>query len=449
MTRFPDGFLWGAATSAYQIEGSPLADGAGPSNWHVFAHTQGRIASGDTGDVACDHYRRWHDDIALMRELGLNTYRFSLSWSRILPAGTGSVNARGLDFYERLVDGLLAAGLAPLPTLFHWDLPAALDERGGWVNRDSAAWFADYAHLVAGRLADRVPRWVTLNEPWVVVDGGYVHGAHAPGHASLLEAPQATHNLLRAHGEAVPALRAAGAREVGIVVNIEPKDPASGRPDDLAATQRADAYMNRQYLDPLFFGQYPEEMVEIFGRYWPRHDPADFAVIGTPIDFLGLNYYTRAVTRYDRAAPPVHAAKINPPGAPLTKLDWEVHPESLRRALHWLKDRYGDRPLYITENGAAYDDPEPDAQGRVRDPLRTAYYCEHLRAVHAAIVEGVDVRGYYAWSLLDNFEWACGYAMRLGLVHVDFATQARTIKDSGQYYRDVIASQGALLDEER
>lgn len=448
MTGFPRNFLWGAATSAYQIEGSPLADGAGPSNWHLFSHTAGRTENGETGDTACDHYRLWRSDIALMRDLGLQAYRFSIAWSRILPRGTGAVNASGLDFYERLVDGLLAAGIQPLPTLYHWDLPAALDERGGWRNRDSADWFAEFAAAVFRRLGDRVRRWATLNEPWVVVDAGYVHGTHAPGLQDLAAAPHATHNLLRAHGQAVRCFRAQGRGEIGIVVNLEPKDPASGSPADLAAVRRADAYMNRQYLDPLLRGAYPAEMAEIFGDRWPDFPAEDFALIGEPIDFLGLNYYTRTVNRHDPQAAPVAAAPVRQAGAVYTELDWEVHPQSLRRVLLWLKERYGNLPIYITENGAAFADPEPGQGGRVADSARVDYLRRHLLAVREAIASGVDVRGYFAWSLLDNFEWACGYGKRFGLVQVDFTTQRRTPKDSARFYREVILTNGGSLGED-
>lgn len=443
---FPDGFLWGAATSAYQIEGSPLADGAGPSNWHVFAHTPGCIAGNDHADVACDHYHRWRGDIGLMRELGLQSYRFSLSWSRVLPEGTGRVNTPGLDFYDRLVDGLLAAGIQPWPTLFHWDLPQALDERGGWANRDCAEWFADYARVVFARLGDRVDHWMTLNEPWVVVDGGYVFGVHAPGKRDLALAPLAAHNLLRGHGLAVRCLRAEARGGIGIVVNLEPKDAASDRPADLEATRRADAYMNRWYLDPLVKGRYPDEMRDIFGANWPTFPADDFRLITEPIDFLGLNYYTRSVNRADAAAKPVGASPVRQAGATYTETGWEVRPESLRQVLGWIKSRYGDLPIYITENGAAFADPRPDQGGRVADRPRIDYLRGHLKAVHDAIADGVDVRGYFAWSLLDNFEWACGYEKTFGLVQVDYATQERTIKDSGRFYRDVIASNGLALD---
>ncbi len=444
---FPPGFLWGAATSAYQIEGSPLADGAGPSNWHVFAHTPGRIAGDQNADVACDHYRRWREDVALMGELGLDAYRFSLSWSRVLPAGTGAVNAAGLDFYDRLVDGLLAAGIKPLPTLFHWDLPQALDERGGWAHRDCAEWFADYARIVFARLGDRVDDWMTLNEPWVVVDGGYVHGVHAPGRRELRAAALAAHNLLRGHGLAVRCFRAEARGRIGIVVNVEPKDAASDAPADLEVTRRAEAYMNRWFLDALFLGAYPDEMRDIFGSAWPGFPADDFTLIREPIDHLGLNYYTRSVNRADPAAHPTGAAPVRQPDALHMLTGWEVHPASFHRCLLWLKQRYGDLPVYVTENGAAFADPPPAADGRVADPLRVDYLRSHLDAVRRAIADGVDVRGYFAWSLLDNFEWACGYAMTFGLVHVDPATQARTIKDSGRFYRDVIRTAGAALDD--
>ena len=446
--RFPDGFLWGASTSAYQIEGSPLADGAGPSIWQRFTHSPGLTAGGDTGDVACDHYHRWADDVTLMADLGLQSYRFSVSWSRILPEGTGRVNPAGLGFYERLVDALLARGIRPNLTLFHWDLPVALDDRGGWLNRDVAGWFADYARVVVRALGDRVPMWATLNEPWVVTDGGYLHGVLAPGHRNLFEAPIASHNLLRAHGMGVQAYRAeapSGAGQIGFVVNLEPKYPASEREEDLAAVRRADAYMNRQYLDPVFFGRYPEEMGEIFGEAWPAWPDADFGLIRAPIDFLGINYYTRAVTRDGPLVLPVRAATVRQPGHTYTETGWEVFPPALTRTLLWVTERYGRMPLYVTENGAAFYDPPHAVDGRVDDPLRTWYYREHLKAAHAAIAGGADLRGYYAWSLLDNFEWSLGFAKRFGIVHVDYATQRRTPKASAHFYREVIRSNGNAL----
>jgi beta-glucosidase len=441
---FPADFLWGAATSAYQIEGSPLADGAGPSIWHEFAHTPGRTCDGNTGDVACDHYRRYRDDVALMGKLGLNAYRFSISWSRVLPEGRGRVNLSGLGFYERLVDALLEQGIQPMLTLYHWDLPAALDRLGGWLNPDSAHWFADYAQLLFRALDDRVRLWVTLNEPWVVVDGGYLHGVLAPGQRNVFAAPRASHHLLRAHAAAVQAYRAAGRHQIGLVVNLEPKYPATETAEDLAATMRADAYWNRQYLDPVFLGAYPPELPEIFGTAWPAFPDADLDFIRQPLDFLGVNYYSRQVVRNDPQDWPLQAARVRQPQQTYTSLNWEVYPPGLTDLLEWVARRYGPLPLYITENGAAFYDP-PHATGRVDDPLRQRYLRDHLRAALEARQKGVDLRGYFAWSLLDNFEWAHGYSPRFGLVHVDYATQQRTIKGSGRFYAKVIHSQGAAL----
>ena len=446
--EFPQGFLWGAATSAYQIEGSPLADGAGPSIWQRFAHTPGRTTNGETGDVACDHYRRWRDDVALMRRLGLQAYRFSISWSRVFPQGTGTINTRGLDFYDNLVDELLANGIRPNATLFHWDLPAALDDRGGWLNRDAADWFGDYAAAVFARLGDRVPMWATLNEPWVVTDGGYLHGVLAPGHRNLFEAPIASHNLLRAHGRGVQAFRAeARAGEIGVVVNLEPKDPATDSPADAAAARRGDAYMNRQYLDPIFKGRYPDEMREIFGAAWPDFPIDDFSLIGQPIDFLGINYYTRGVVRHEPEARPVCLAYVRQPEHAYTETGWEMHPPSLERTLLWVTERYGRIPIYITENGAAMYDPPHAIDGAVHDPLRVWYLREHLKAARSALSKGAALRGYFVWSLFDNYEWSLGYTKRFGIVHVNYETQARTPKTSAAYYCRVIASNGAALDE--
>ncbi len=442
---FPDGFLWGAATAAYQVEGSSLADGAGMSIWDRFAHTPGLMRNGDTGDVACDQYRLYRQDVALMRELGLQAYRFSVSWSRVLPNGTGAANPAGMDYYERLVDALLESGIEPLVTLYHWDLPAALDDMGGWLNRDAAEWFGEYAGLMFRKLDGRVKTWATLNEPWVVTDGGYLHGALAPGHRNRFEAPIASHNLLRAHGKAVAAYRALGRHRVGLVVNLEPKYPASETPADLAATARADAYMNRQYLDPVFHGRYPEEMGEIFGDAWPVWPADDFALIAQPIDWLGVNYYTRSVTRHDEDRWPVKAAAVRQESATYTETDWEVFPQGLSDTLKWVKARYGDIPIQITENGAAFADPPAVTGGRLCDPLRAEYLRDHLKAVRAAIGEGVNVEGYMVWSLLDNLEWSLGYSKRFGIVHVDFATQARTPKDSARFYSQVIAANGANL----
>ena len=443
---FPANFLWGCATSAHQIEGSPLADGAAPSIWQRFAHTPGLVRDGDTGDVACDHYRRYADDVALMGRLGLKAYRFSISWSRVLPQGAGAVNPAGLAFYDRLTDALLKQGIAPMVTLYHWDLPAALDDRGGWLNPDAPRWFAEYAAIVFRKLDDRVKLWATLNEPWVVTDGGYLRGALAPGHRNLFEAPIATHQLLRAHGAAIQAYRSEGRHQIGLVVNLEPKHAASSLPEDAAATQRADAYMNRQYLEPVFLGNYPPELSEIFGNAWPQWPQADFELIRQPIDFLGVNYYTRSVVRFDAAAWPVRAASVRQRRALYTETEWEVYPQGLTDTLLWVKKRYGDLPLYVTENGAAFFDPPTVEGDQLEDPLRVAYLREHVRAIRAALEQGVDLRGYFVWSLLDNFEWALGYSKRFGIVHVDFETQRRTPKASARFYSRVIASNGAALE---
>jgi beta-glucosidase len=444
---FPAEFLWGAAVSAYQVEGSPLADGAGASIWHRFSHTPGRVHDGDTGDVACDLYRRYGDDVRLMRELGLNAFRFSVSWSRVLPEGRGRVNKRGLDFYERLVDALLAEGIRPVVTLYHWDLPAALDDRGGWLNPDIADWFAEYGRVLFRALDDRVPMWTTLNEPWVVADGGYLHGKLAPGHVSLFEPPIVSHNLLRAHAEAVRAYRAEGKNAIGLVVNLEPKYPASRKPEDLAATARADAYMNRQYLDPVFFGRYPEEMREVFGEAWPDFPPAEVEAIREKIDFLGVNYYTRGVTKADPSAYPLRARHVHQKRRTYTQTKWEVYPDGLTDTLLAVKARYGGIPLYVTENGAAFYDPPTADGGTLDDPLRVDYLREHLRAARKALEKGVDLRGYFVWSLLDNFEWSHGFSKRFGIVHVDYENQRRTPKASARFYSEVIRTRGALLAE--
>jgi beta-glucosidase len=441
---FPEGFLWGAATSAYQVEGSPLADGAGPSIWHAFSHTPGRIADAQTGDVACDHYRRYAQDLVLMADLGLTAYRFSINWARVFPEGTGSVNPKGLDFYRRLVDGLLACGIAPMATLYHWDLPLALQGRGGWLNRDSAGWFGDYAQAVFRALDDRVPLWATLNEPWVAAVGGYLAGDLAPGHSNAAEAALVGHNLLRAHGSAVQAYRAEGCREIGLVVNLEPQHPATDTEQDRTAAARRDAFINRWFLDPALLGHYPEALIEGFGPAWPDFPAEDLRLIREPLDFVGVNYYSRSVVRHAEAAVPSSAERVRQDGRPHTAMDWEVYPEGLTETLVRVKERYGNPPLYVTENGAAFPDPPPQG-GLVADPERVAYLRSHLQATFVALCQGVDLRGYFAWSLLDNFEWAYGYTKRFGLVHVDYATLARTPKASARFYAEVIRSRGTVL----
>jgi len=447
MSLFPPDFLWGAATAAYQIEGSPLADGAGASIWHRFTHDPRlMIATGDTGDVACDHYGRMEEDVALMKRLGLQAYRFSISWSRVLPDGTGRVNQAGLDFYRRLVDRLLEAGIEPLPTLYHWDLPAALDDLGGWLNRASAEWFAEYAEVMFRALDGKVKKWATINEPWVIADGGYFTGVLAPGHRSIFECAIVSRNLMRAHGRAVQAYRQCGAHEIGLVLNIEPKYPASDSLEDLAATARADAYMNRQYADPALLGTCPEELREIYGEAWDDWSPEDLALACQPLDFVGINYYTRSVVRASSTAWPLFGERVVQ-DAPHTATDWEVFPGGMTRTLLWFRQRYGDLPIYIMENGAAFSDPATSAAEGLPDSERCQYLAEHIAAVRDAIAQGVDIRGYMVWSLFDNLEWALGYAKRFGIVHVDFETLERTPKHSAKLYQRIIASNGAELDQ--
>jgi len=442
---FPSDFLCGAATSAYQIEGSPLADGAGPSNWHQFCREGGRIAHDDNGDVACDHYRRYGDDVAIMAQLGLQAYRFSISWSRLLPEGRGRLNLKGLEFYRRLAECLAERGIQPFATLYHWDLPFALESEGGWANRDSAHWFADYAHTVFRSLGEYISHWATLNEPWVVVDAGYVQGVHPPGVSSPETAPRVAHNLLRGHALAVQAFRADGVGKIGLVVNLEPKYALSSDPADVAAMTRSHAYMNRQFLDPVLLGAYPDEMAEIYGASWPRFPDSELKLIQEPIDFLGVNYYSRSVVRDDPRGGLCAALPVVQHAAEHTAMGWEVFPEGLESALRWVKRRYGDIPIYVTENGAACDDPAT-CQGTIEDTQRIAYLRRHLIAVRDAMRAGVNLRGYFVWSLLDNFEWTYGYSKRFGIVHVDFVTQQRSLKASAKFYARVISSRGAALD---
>jgi beta-glucosidase len=443
---FPADFLWGAATSAYQIEGSPLADGAGASIWHRFTHSPGKIADGANGDLACDHYHRFADDIRLMQDLGIRAYRFSASWSRVLPAGTGEKNQAGLDFYSRLVDTLLEHEIQPMLTLYHWDLPAALEDRGGWVNPQSADWFADYARLMYASLADRVPMWATINEPWVVVDAGYVTGQHAPGHRDLGQAAAVAKNLLRANAAAIAAYRAEGKQQIGLVVNLVPIHPASELEADRQAAQRLDAYYNRQFLDPAILGAIPLEMPDIFGAAWRAWTADDLQAVRQPLDFIGVNYYHRLVVCDDPAASPARARIVPQPNCPHTAMDWEIYPQGLTDTLRWVTERYGQLPLYITENGAAFED-EVLPNGDVRDTARVQYLIDHLQAARAAIQAGVNLRGYFAWSLLDNFEWAHGFSKRFGIVHVDFKTQRRTPKESAHLYWELIRTHGATLQE--
>ncbi len=430
---FPHNFLWGAATASYQIEGAWNEDGKGESIWDRLSHTPGKITNGDTGDVACDHYHRYQEDIALMRRLGLKAYRFSTSWPRVLPSGHGIINPSGLDFYDRLVDALCAANIEPFLTLDHWDLPQSLQEKGGWENRDTCHAFADYAVLMVKRLGDRVKHWTTFNEPAVVAFDGNLVGAHAPGLQDPRITYQVAHNLLVAHGLATQAMRAADTSlQVGIVLNLWPVEAASEDPADVAAANRAWERSETLFLDPLFQGHYPVAVYDLVGANMPVICAGDLALIAQKLDYLGINYYSRNLLSADGQVETV-------PGSEYTEMGWEVQAPALRRLLNRIQHDYKLPPLYITENGAAFHD-EVGQDGKVDDPRRLAYLKDHFIQTRLAMQDGVDVRGYFVWSLLDNFEWSHGYSKRFGLIRVDYETQQRTIKESGNWYAEVIRS---------
>lgn len=440
--KFPAGFTWGAATASYQIEGAWREDGKGESIWDRFSHTPGKIENGDTGDVAADHYHRWQEDIRLMRELGLQAYRFSISWPRILPQGYGKVEPRGLDFYSRLVDGLLDAGIEPFPTLYHWDLPQALQERGGWTARDTAKAFAEYAQVVARRLGDRVKHWMTLNELWVIAVLGHHHGIHAPGHRDLAETMRVSHHTLLSHGWAVPVLRSESAgSQVGIVLNYNPMHPASERDEDVRAAMLQDGTMIRMYLDPLAGRPYPADVVEAKGLPMDMIEPGDMAAIAHPIDFLGLNNYSRDVIRHDNI---FELGVPKDDGVERTEMGWEVYPEGIYEMLMRVTRNYPFKAIYITENGAAFED-RVSPVGEVDDPRRISYLKRYLAQVARAIGDGAPVKGYFVWSLMDNFEWSLGFSKRFGIVYVDYATQRRIPKSSARWYSQVIAHD-AIVD---
>jgi beta-glucosidase len=440
LSTLPPDFVWGAATAAYQIEGGATADGRKPSIWDTFSRVPGAIDNGDTGDVACDHYHRWPEDVELMRRLGLDAYRFSVAWPRILPDGTGRPNPAGLAFYDRLVDALLARGIAPVVTLYHWDLPQALQDRGGWPNRDTAEAFAEYAGLVAGALGDRVADWNTVNEPLCVAWIGHLEGRMAPGERDLARAVATGHHVLLGHGLAAEAVRANASRpaSVGIVVNLSPIEPASDRPEDVAAAVRMDGHTNRWWLDPVFGRGYPADMLAVYGIEPPVRD-GDMARIATPIDFLGVNYYFRQLVVADPDGPAPYARQVPVRGATETAMDWEVYPDGLEQTLVSVHEKYRPRRIVVTESGSAWRD-EVSPSGAIDDKERAEYQEWHIRACVRAAARGVPVTGYFVWSLLDNFEWSYGYDKRFGLVYVDYRTQARTIKGSGYRYADLIRS---------
>jgi beta-glucosidase len=444
---FPGGFWWGAATAAYQIEGAAHLDGRGESIWDRFSHTAGAVHDGDTGDVACDSYHRYEEDVSLLKRLNLTSYRFSISWPRIQPDGQGRANPRGLAYYDRLVDALLRAGIRPLATLYHWDLPQALEDRGGWPNRDTAQRFSDYASTVAAPLADRIKHWLLFNEPKTFTAAGYLLGVHAPGRQEPLEYLRATHNVNLAQGSAFHALKAIDrGLQIGSALDVAPMLPATASPEDLAAAERWHRFQNLWFIQPALRGHYPSGVLpadrQEFLLDWRTGDDA---IVRAPLDFLGLNYYSPSLVSHASEGNGIPGLRVKVDWAKghdckaTTDIGWDIHPAGFYDIVMRMAEETGNLPIEITENGAAYN-IGPDSSGQVRDTLRTAYLRSHLRELARAIRDGAPVRGYHHWSLLDNFEWAHGYSQRFGLVYVDFANgQARTVKESGHWYAKVAA----------
>ena len=455
---FPTDFIWGSATSSYQIEGAWNEDGKGESIWDRYTHTSDHIIDGSNGDIATDHYHRWPEDVALMKSLGLQAYRFSISWPRVLPTGRGLVNAAGLEFYSRLVDGLLAADIKPVATLYHWDLPQALQDEGGWPARSTAEAFAEYADVVSRHLGDRVKTWITHNEPWCTSILGYQYAEHAPGWRDTAAAVRASHHILLSHGWAVPLIRANSPNsEVGITLNFEIMEPASASPADTRKTRINDGTYNRWFVSALYGRQYPADIVAHYEPMFPDGmdfiQPGDFETIAAPMDFLGVNYYTRAIVRDEAAAdnwPQTHfpdLPKCDMHSGVWEPIYWEIYPDGLYKLLNRLHFEYGPKKIYITENGTSFMDG-PDKSGRVPDVRRLNYLRDHMAAAHRAMQNGVPLAGYFVWSLMDNFEWAKGYQQRFGIVWVDYETQQRIPKDSALWYRQVIADNGFALSGE-
>jgi beta-glucosidase len=445
--RFPKDFLWGVAASAYQIEGAWNEDGRGESIWDRFAHTPHHILGGANADTALDHYHRMPEDVGLMKRLGIQQYSFTLSWSRVVPDGAGSPNAMGLDFYDRLVDELLKAGIRPKATLFHWDLPQALQDKGGWPNRETADRFAEYARVAFDRLADRVDLWCTHNEPWVAAFLGYAMGVHAPGICDYSQGYQAAHHLLLAHARALQVFRQGGYKgEIGLILNLNGLVPMTDSDADLAATQRVHDETHALFLDPVFKGTYPQRLFDFIGTHQPRIHPGDLELIHQPMDFLGLNYYNTDRVAFDVFGG-LNKARLTPYSAPgwgLTEMNWGIDPDGLRGELMHLKNNYGNPKVYVTENGCAMPDV-PDANGQVQDWNRIRFLAAHLQALHQAIQEGANVHGYAVWSILDNFEWERGYGPRFGLVRVNYETLERIPKQSAHWYGEVIAQNAITL----
>ena len=440
---FPKDFVWGTATASYQIEGAVAEDGRKPSIWDTFSHTKGKVIDGSTGDVACDHYHRYQEDIALMAKLGYPNYRFSLAWPRIIPEGKsgasgagGGVNEKGLDFYSRLVDTLLEHSITPYATFFHWDLPQALQDAGGWANRDTAYYYRDYVAVVLNRLGDRVKHWMTHNEPWVHSFVGNIYGEHAPGNTDLALGLQVAHHVLLSHGLAVPLVKEHGGN-VGIVHNLEWVEPASDRACDIEAAKRHDGAFNRWFLDPVFYGKYPQDMMDWYGKDCPKIESGDMRIISAPTDFLGINFYTRRIIADDPQGDFLQVRKVSWPFQRRAQYEsWENNAEALYRLLMRVSRDYGNPDMYITENGTPLQDCVVD--GAVHDPDRIDYLYRHFAAAYQAIQDGVKLKGYFVWSLMDNFEWNLGTTKRFGLVYVDFSTQQRIVKDSGKWFSEVV-----------
>lgn len=429
-------FTWGVATSSYQIEGAADEGGRGPSIWDTFSRIPGAIDNADNGDIACDHYHRYNEDLDLIQWLGVNAYRFSIAWPRVIPSGVGAPNRVGIDFYDRLIDGALERGITPWPTLYHWDLPQALQDKGGWNNRDCAYWFADYAHLMAERFSDRIKNWTTLNEPFCSAWLGHLYGVMAPGIKDLQTAINASHHLLLGHGLAARAIRESAAdAKVGIVLNFTPAVPLRDTADDKVAASLADGFDNRWFADPVFKGIYPSDVIAGLNKEVPIL-AGDMEAISTPLDFLGINYYTRQTVTLDPTNHPLPYKQINVEGKERTAMGWEVHAPSLKDLILRITKDYNPSEIYITENGSAWDDKFEN--GKIVDTNRVNYLERHLDAVLEAKAAGAPVNGYFAWSLMDNFEWAFGYSKRFGIIHVDYTTQKRTPKASAYYYRDRI-----------
>ena len=445
--KFPQDFIWGAAASSYQIEGAVNVDGRGESIWDRFSHTPGKTFNGDTGDVACDHYHQYQNDVKLMSELGVASYRFSIAWPRILPNGKGEVNPAGLDFYDHLVDELLAHDIQPLATLYHWDIPQALDDEGGWLNRESADHFANYADVISRKLGDRVNVWGTINEPICVAMLGYFLGMHAPGHEdkSMKEMNAALHHLLLGHGKAVRVLRNnVPDAKIGAMINIYPIYPAGDSEKDKAAAERFYMFHNHWFTAAMYTGEYPKLGMELFAEVAPPIQPGDMEIIATPTDYIGLNYYSRLVAAHnENENPPLNVGLIKVPDVEVTAMDWEVYPDGLHDVIERVYREYKPKEIIISENGCAVNDVIGD-DGKVHDSQRISYLQRHLQTLNRTIKEGIPVTGYYVWSLMDNFEWSEGYDKRFGIIYVDYETLQRVPKDSYEYYQKVIAANQAV-----